>query len=48
MIGLALIVLAILKTWWDSSLSFFSGLTYLIVLNAAYLLMRRSHRRPRS
>ncbi len=48
MIGLALIVLAILKTWWDSSLSFFSGLTYLIVLNAAYLLMRRSHRQPRS
>ena len=43
-IGLVLIVLAILKTWWDSRLSFFSGIVYLIVLNAAYLLMRRSHR----
>lgn len=48
MIGLALIVLAILKTWWDSRLSFFSGLVYLIVLNAAYLLMRQAHRQRRS
>jgi L-asparagine transporter-like permease len=43
-IGLVLIMLAIFKTWWDSRLSFLSGVAYLIVLNAAYLLMRRSHR----
>lgn len=41
-IGLVLIVLAILKTWWDSRLSFVSGIVYLIILNAAYLLLRRS------
>jgi len=45
MVGLVLIMMAILKTWWDSRLSFFSGIAYLIVLNAAYLLLRRSHGR---
>jgi AAT family amino acid transporter len=44
-VGLVLIVLAILKTWWDSRLSFFSGVTYLIILNVAYLVMRHSHER---
>jgi AAT family amino acid transporter len=42
--GFVLIVLAILKTWWDSRLVFASGLVYLLVLNAAYLLLRTSHR----
>jgi amino acid transporter, AAT family len=39
--GFALISLAILKTWWDSRLSFVSGIVYLIVLNAAYLVLKR-------
>jgi L-asparagine transporter-like permease len=44
-IGFVLIVLAILKTWWDSRLSFASGVAYLIVLNVAYLALRKSRRR---
>jgi L-asparagine transporter-like permease len=44
-IGFTLIVLAILRTWWDSRLSFASGAVYLLVLNAAYLLLRST--RPR-
>ena len=43
-VGAGLIVLAIGKTWWDSRLSFASGLIYLIVLNAAYLLLRGRQR----
>ena len=42
--GLALVAASILKTWWDSRLSFFSGIAYLLVLNAVYLLLRKSHR----
>jgi L-asparagine transporter-like permease len=42
-IGFVLIVLAILKTWWDSRVVFASGIVYLLVLNAAYLLLRKSH-----
>ena len=44
-LGFVLILLAIGKTWWDSRLSFASGVVYLIVLNAAYLLLRRGRRR---
>ena len=44
MTGFALIVLSILKTWWDSGLSFVSGVVYLLVLNVAYVLLRKSHR----
>jgi amino acid transporter, AAT family len=43
-IGFVLIVLAIMKSWWDSRLVFMSGVVYLLVLNAAYLLLRESHR----
>jgi len=43
-IGFTLIVLSILKTWWDSRLSFASGVVYLLVLNAAYALLRNAHR----
>jgi L-asparagine transporter-like permease len=43
-IGFILIVLTITKTWWDSRLAFVSGVVYLLVLNAAYLLLRKSHR----
>jgi L-asparagine transporter-like permease len=45
MIGFALIVLAILKTWWDSRLSLISGVVYLVVLNVAYLSLRQRRRR---
>jgi L-asparagine transporter-like permease len=44
MIGFVLVVLAILKTWWDSGSSFASGVVYVILLNAAYLLLRKSPR----
>jgi L-asparagine transporter-like permease len=47
-IGFVLVVLAILKTWWDSRLSFLSGVVYLIVLNVAYLLLRKSRHQPRA
>jgi L-asparagine transporter-like permease len=43
-IGFVLIVLAILKTWWDSRMALASGVVYLLVLNALYLLLRPSHR----
>lgn len=43
-IGFVLIILAILKTWWDSPFAFVSGVVYLLILNAAYLLLRESHR----
>jgi L-asparagine transporter-like permease len=43
-IGFVLVVLAIAKTWWDSRIAFASGVVYLLVLNAAYLLLRQSHR----
>jgi L-asparagine transporter-like permease len=41
-IGFVLVVLAIAKTWWDSRLAFLSGLVYLLILNAVYLLIRNS------
>jgi L-asparagine transporter-like permease len=44
-IGFVMIVIAILKTWWDSQLSFVSGAVYLVVLNVAYVLLRKSRRR---
>jgi L-asparagine transporter-like permease len=47
-VGFILIVLAIGKTWWDSRLSFASGVVYLIVLNVAYLLLRSGHGARRS
>jgi L-asparagine transporter-like permease len=44
-IGFALIALAIVKTWWDSPFAFASGVVYLLILNAAYLLARSARRR---
>jgi amino acid transporter, AAT family len=43
-VGFVLVVLAIVKTWWDSPLSFASGVVYLIVLNGLYLLLRKPGR----
>ena len=44
MIGFVLIVLAIVKTWWDSRIAFASGVVYLLILNVAYVLLRKAHR----
>ena len=43
-IGFVLIVLAIVRTWWDSRAAFASAIVYLLVLNSAYLLLRGAHR----
>jgi L-asparagine transporter-like permease len=43
-VGFALIVLTIAKTWSDSRLSFASGVVYLVVLNAAYFALRGRER----
>ena len=43
-VGFVLIVLAILKTWWDSRLVLASGVVYLLLLNGAYLLLRTRRR----
>ena len=43
-IGFALVVLTIAKTWSDSRLAWLSGLVYLLALNAAYVLLRNSSR----
>ena len=43
-VGFVLIVLAIVKTWSDSRVAFASAVVYALVLNAAYLSLRRSHR----
>jgi amino acid transporter, AAT family len=42
-VGFVLIALCVGKTWWDSRLSFLSGVAYLIVLNVVYVLLRQSH-----
>lgn len=44
--GFALILAIILKTWWDSKINLISGLVYLVVLTAAYLLIRKRRREP--
>ena len=44
-IGFALIALSIVKTWWDSPFALASGLVYLLIVNAAYLLARSARRR---
>jgi amino acid transporter, AAT family len=38
--GLALVSVAILKSWWDSRVNLISGLLYLLLLTLAYLLIR--------
>jgi AAT family amino acid transporter len=44
--GFALVLAIILKTWWDSRVNLISGPVYLVVLTAAYLLIRRGRRKP--
>lgn len=47
MVGFTLIALSILKTWWDSRLAFVSGIVYLLILNAVYLVLTRTRRSGR-
>jgi L-asparagine transporter-like permease len=42
-LGLALVSCAILKTWWDSRISLVSGVSYLLLLSAAYAVMKLAH-----
>jgi len=39
-LGLTLVSAAILKTWWDSRVSLLSGVSTLLILTAAYMLLR--------
>jgi len=41
-VGLAVVVSAIGKTWWDSRINLVAGLTFLSVLTLLYFLLRRS------
>jgi amino acid transporter, AAT family len=43
-VGLAMIVLTILKGWWDSRINLISGVGYLILLSLAYWLLRKSRK----
>ena len=44
-VGLALIVLTILKGWWDSRINFISGVGYLILLSVGYWFLKKSRKR---
>jgi AAT family amino acid transporter len=39
-IGLAVVLASIAKTWWDSRINLIAGLTFLIALTALYFLLR--------
>jgi AAT family amino acid transporter len=39
-VGLALVIAAVLKTWWDSRVSLVSGVSTLLILTAAYALLK--------
>ena len=40
LLGLTLVTVAILKTWWDSHVSLISGMSTLLILTAAYFLLK--------
>jgi L-asparagine transporter-like permease len=44
-VGFTLIIAATLKTWCDSRVNLFSGALYLVLLTAAYFLIRAARRR---
>jgi amino acid transporter, AAT family len=44
-VGFVLISTTILKGWWDSRVNLISGPAYLVVLTAAYFLIRESRRK---
>jgi AAT family amino acid transporter len=39
-VGLALVIAAVLKTWWDSRVGLVSGVSTLLILTAAYALLK--------
>jgi L-asparagine transporter-like permease len=43
-VGLALIVFTILKGWWDSRVNLISGVVYLILLTAAFFILKGSQK----
>ena len=43
-LGFAVIVAATLKTWWDSRVNLISGVLYLVLLTAAYFLIKPTRR----
>jgi amino acid transporter, AAT family len=46
-LGLTLVAAAILKTWWDSRISLVSGLSTVLALSVAYLLLRLARQESR-
>jgi AAT family amino acid transporter len=44
-VGFTVIIAATLKTWWDSRVNLLSGVLYLVLLTAAYCLIRAARRR---
>ncbi len=40
LLGLTLVAAAVLRTWWDSRVSLLSGVSTLLILTAAYVLLR--------
>ena len=44
-LGFTVIIAATLKTWWDSRVNLFSGVLYLVLLTAAYFLIRAARRK---
>jgi amino acid transporter, AAT family len=45
-VGLALVLASVAKTWWDSRINLIAGLTFLIALTILYLLLRHSANHP--
>ncbi len=45
LLGLTLVIAAILKTWWDSRVSLLSGVSSLLLLTVAYMLLGTSKNR---
>ena len=44
--GLAVLTAAVLKTWWDSRVNLWSGLTLFVALTIAYFVIRRTRNGP--
>jgi L-asparagine transporter-like permease len=44
-VGFVVVVIAVLRTWWDSRVNLLSGLFYLIAVTLAYFLIRPARRR---
>jgi L-asparagine transporter-like permease len=41
-VGLAVVLAAVGKTWWDSRVNLIAGLTFLIALTILYFVLRRN------